>query len=96
MDSFSQEQKQYLQGFMAGVEQRGGKPYAGETFDGEITNDEEEAERDLAEDVHGTPVDDLNKQERIRSAPATASSVCGSSTRSGLRRRGRGRTTCGT
>ncbi len=66
MDSFSQEQKQYLQGFLAGVEQRGGKPYAGETPDGEITNDEEEAERDLADDVYGTPVDDLNKQERIK------------------------------
>jgi len=66
MDSFSQEQKQYLQGFMAGVEQRGGKPYAGETPDGDITNDEEDAERDLVDEVHGTPVDDLCKQERTK------------------------------
>jgi ferredoxin-nitrite reductase len=42
----TREQKQYLQGYMAGVDQRGGKPYASETPDGEITNDEEEAERD--------------------------------------------------
>ncbi len=65
-EGFTREQKQYLQGFMAGVEQRGGKPYAGETPDGKITNDEDEAERDLADDVHGTPVDDLCKQERIK------------------------------
>lgn len=65
-EGFTREQKQYLQGFMAGVEQRGGKPYAGETPDGKITNDEDEAERDLADDVYGTPVDDLCKQERIK------------------------------
>ena len=65
-EGFTREQKQYLQGFMAGVDQRGGKPFAGETPDGDITNDEDEAERDLADDVYGTPVEDLCKQERTK------------------------------
>jgi ferredoxin-nitrite reductase len=68
-DSFTQEQKQYLQGFMAGVEQRGGRSFAGKTAGDEITDDPEEAESDLAdrpEAVHGTPVDELSQQERAK------------------------------
>lgn len=68
--SFTQEQKQYLQGFMSGLNQRGGKPFAGETAEGEITSSSEEAERDLADaqpqTVYGTPADELSKQERVK------------------------------
>lgn len=67
---FSEAQKQYLQGFMTGVIQRGDVPFAGETADGRITSDPETAERDLSDPrpdgVYGTPVDELSKQERIK------------------------------
>lgn len=66
--SFNQEQKQYLEGFMAGIQQRGGRPYAGETAEGRVTSDPDEADRELSEepDVYGTQVDDLSRQERIK------------------------------
>ncbi len=70
MQPFSEEQKQYLQGFMAGVVQRGGLPFAGQTPDGRITHAPEAAERDLADpgidQLYGTPVEELSKQERIK------------------------------
>lgn len=65
-ESFSEEQKQYLQGFMAGVIQRGGMSFAGRTADGRITHEPNAAVRDLADSVYGTPVDELCKQERIK------------------------------
>lgn len=70
MHPFSEEQKQYLQGFMAGAMQRGGLPFAGQTPDGRITHDPDDAARDLAEPgidtLYGTPLDALCKQERIK------------------------------
>ncbi len=70
MQPFSEEQKQYLQGFMAGAMQRGGLPFAGQTADGRITHDPDAATNDLAEPgidtLYGTPFDELCKQERIK------------------------------
>ena len=69
---FNEEQKQYLQGFMAGVVQRGGLPFAGQTSDGLLTHAPADAVRDLAapaaasQTLHGTPLDELCKQERIK------------------------------
>jgi ferredoxin-nitrite reductase len=65
---FSEEQKQYLQGFMAGVVQRGGLPFAGQTAGGLITSNAAEAAQDLTETetLYGTPLDELCKHERIK------------------------------
>ena len=67
---FNEEQKQYLQGFMAGVVQRGGLAFAGETPAGQITADRADAARDLADPpvdtLHGFPLDEVTKQERIK------------------------------
>ncbi|GBD00477.1 Sulfite reductase [ferredoxin] [bacterium HR18] len=68
---FSEEQKQYLQGFMAGVLQRGGLTFVGQTADGRFTHQPEQAVRDLAATpaattFYGTPVDRLCKQEHIK------------------------------
>ncbi len=66
--SFTMEQKEYLQGFFAGVAQRG-VPFVGHTSAGLITSDpasglaNEAAE--APEDLYfGTPVSDLSKEER--------------------------------
>ncbi|MEO0795967.1 MAG: NirA family protein [Verrucomicrobiota bacterium] len=64
---FSPEQKQYLQGFFAGVAQR--TPYfVGQTADGQLTNDPSASSGgNLADDtVHGVAIDDLSKEERIK------------------------------
>jgi ferredoxin-nitrite reductase len=70
MQPFTEEQKQYLQGFMSGVVQRGGLPFAGQAPDGRITDESVAAERDLADpgidSLYGTPVDELCRQERIK------------------------------
>ena len=60
---FSTEQKQYLQGFFAGVAQRGMLPFAGTTAAGLITNDPAQAEGQQ-ELWFGTPVEDLAREER--------------------------------
>lgn len=68
--AFTEEQKQYLQGFMAGVAQRGAAPYVGMTGDGRITNDPAEGGSNQAgkspETLHGTPIEDLCKEELIK------------------------------
>jgi ferredoxin-nitrite reductase len=66
---FTSEQKHYLQGFFAGVCQRGPIPFAGETADGLITADPSAGQRNLAvapaeEMWHNTPVTDLAREER--------------------------------
>ncbi len=65
---FTGEQKQYLQGFFAGVNQRGLLPFVGHTRAGLITNDRAAAEADEVEETEemwfGTPVSDLCKEER--------------------------------
>lgn len=66
---FTSEQKQYLQGFFAGVSQRSSIPFAGETADGLMTADPSTGQRNLAavpaEEIwHNTPVTDLAREER--------------------------------
>ena len=47
---FTDEQKEYLRGFFAGVSQRGLIPFVGHTADGRITNDPA-TELDLAAEI---------------------------------------------
>jgi len=64
---FTSEQKQYLQGFFAGVAQRG-ELFVGQTANGQFTHDAQAAAGgNLAEEmVHGVPIEDLCKEERIK------------------------------
>jgi ferredoxin-nitrite reductase len=66
---FSVEQKQYLQGFFAGVAQRGLVPFVGQTAAGLITNEPapgrtNQAAEATEETYFGTPLSDLCKEER--------------------------------
>jgi ferredoxin-nitrite reductase len=66
--SFTEEQKQYLQGFFAGLQQRGLVPFAGHLNDGRITNDPATGAKNLATEepeplVFGTPVSELCREE---------------------------------
>lgn len=60
---FSADQKEYLQGFMAGVVASGQFPFAGHTADGRITATAAEAAA-TEPLVHGTLLSDLCKEER--------------------------------
>ena len=65
--SFTTEQKEYLQGFFAGIAQRG-VPFVGHTPSGLITSDPasglvNQAAEALEETYFGTPVSDLSKEE---------------------------------
>lgn len=68
--AFSNDQKEYLQGFMAGVLASGQYAYVGTTADGRLTHDGAMATsaRNLAapadDSVFGTPLSDLSKPER--------------------------------
>jgi len=66
--TFTEEQKQYLQGFFAGVQQRGLIPFAGHLADGRITNDPSSGAKNLAVEqteplYFGTPVSELCREE---------------------------------
>jgi ferredoxin-nitrite reductase len=63
--TFTSEQKEYLAGLMAGIAQRRQHPYVGLTRDGGLTGDPADGGANLAAPVtvHGTPIDDLCKQE---------------------------------
>jgi ferredoxin-nitrite reductase len=66
---FTEEQKHYLQGFFAGVAQRGSFPFVGYTESGQITNNPAAGAVNQAAEVpeetyFGTPVSDLCKEER--------------------------------
>ncbi len=65
---FTNEQKEYLRGFFAGVSQRGLAPFVGHTADGRITNDPELClPNDTVESEplwFNIPVSDLSKEER--------------------------------
>ena len=61
--AFSSDQKQYLEGFFAGVNQRGGMPFLGQNASGQFTNSPSEA---VEETVYGTPLEDLCKEELIK------------------------------
>lgn len=65
--TFTETQKHYLQGFFAGVQQRGCTPFAGHLSDGRITNDPSTGAANLAEHLEplhfGTPVSELCREE---------------------------------
>jgi ferredoxin-nitrite reductase len=65
---FTSEQKEYLQGFFAGVAQRGFNPFVGNTADGLITANPASGVRNEAEPAEetwfNTPVSDLSREER--------------------------------
>src|SRR6185437_13833365 len=65
---FSLAQQQYLQGFFAGVAQRGVMPFVGHTASGHITNDPasglvNQAAEEAEPTWFGTPLSDLCKEE---------------------------------
>jgi ferredoxin-nitrite reductase len=65
--AFTAVQKEYLQGFFAGIAQRGFTPFVGETAGGLITADASSgvANQAAAPDTYfGTPVEDLCREER--------------------------------
>lgn len=69
LSGFSLAQKEYLQGFFAGVAQRSVMPFAGHTPSGQITNDPNSALADQSAEEpeptwFGTPVSELCKEER--------------------------------
>lgn len=61
--AFTNSQKQYLEGFFSGVQQRSGMPFLGQDSNGRFTGEPEQASTDH---VFGTPVDDLCKEEQIK------------------------------
>ena len=65
---FTDEQKEYLRGFFAGVSQRGLIPFVGHTADGRITNDPASGLPNEAVESEplwfNTPVSDLSQEER--------------------------------
>lgn len=61
--TFDTEQKQYLEGFFSGVNQRGGLPFLGQNAAGQFTDDPAGS---VEPSVHGTPVDELCKEELIK------------------------------
>ncbi|HUZ96375.1 MAG TPA: NirA family protein [Edaphobacter sp.] len=66
---FSLAQQQYLQGFFAGVAQRGVIHFVGQTLSGQITNDPDsglvnQAAEEAEPTWFGTPLSDLCKEER--------------------------------
>ncbi|MFD0895645.1 NirA family protein [Luteolibacter ambystomatis] len=60
---FSEDQKAYLTGFFSGVLHRDKVPFLGQLADGRFTH---EAGADVTENVHGTPLEDLCREERIK------------------------------
>ena len=64
---FTSEQKEYLQGFFAGIAQRGVTPFVGHTADDLITSDPASGLLNHAETEplwFNTPVEDLCQEER--------------------------------
>ena len=61
--TFDTEQKQYLEGFFSGVNQRGGMPFLGQNAGGQFTDNPAES---VEQTVHGTPIDELCKEETIK------------------------------
>ena len=69
VESFSIEQKEYLQGFFAGIANRGLVPFVGETAAGLITHDAtlggpNQAAEPVEPTFFGTPVSDLCREEQ--------------------------------
>lgn len=66
--AFTEEQKNYLQGFFAGLQHRGAVPFAGYLPDGRITNDPSTGTANLAAQEpeasrFGTPISELCREE---------------------------------
>lgn len=61
--TFSTNQKQYLEGFFSGVNQRPNMPFVGQNATGQFTDNPGEA---VEETVYGTPIDELCKEEVIK------------------------------
>ncbi|NYF78336.1 NirA family protein [Granulicella arctica] len=66
--AFTEEQQQYLQGFFAGIAQRGAIPFVGHNASGQITNDPASGLVNQAAEApetmyFGTPVSDLCREE---------------------------------
>lgn len=61
--TFDTEQKQYLEGFFSGVNQRGAMPFLGQNGGGQFTDNPTES---IEANVHGTPLDELCKEETIK------------------------------
>ncbi|MFT5623092.1 MAG: ferredoxin-nitrite reductase [Bacteroidia bacterium] len=61
--TFDTAQKQYLEGFFSGVNQRSGMPFLGQNADGQFTDNPAES---VEQTVHGTPIDELCKEEAIK------------------------------
>ncbi|MBL6828580.1 MAG: NirA family protein [Puniceicoccaceae bacterium] len=62
-EAFTPEQKQYLEGFFAGVNQRPSMPFLGQNAAGQFTGEPSEA---AEQTVYGTEIDDLCKEEQIK------------------------------
>ncbi len=60
---FSEEQKQYLEGYFTALKRQGGIPWLSKDADGRFSADKPTA---VEEHVYGTPIDELCKEERIK------------------------------
>ena len=69
-NTFNEEQKEYLAGFLLAAARRGNTFFAGHTADGLLTADPASGAANLAaaqeETYFGTPLDELCKEERIK------------------------------
>jgi ferredoxin-nitrite reductase len=68
---FSNAQKEYLEGFAAGLRARGLIPFVGERADGALTHRADEAAANLAgpppaDTAFGVPIDELTREERLK------------------------------
>ncbi len=68
---FTDEQKEYIAGYLSGVAARQIVPFAGHLADGRITNTASDGAANLAappeeETAFGVPIDDLSKEERLK------------------------------
>ena len=63
ISTFDSAQKQYLEGFFTGVNQRGGLPFMGQNAGGQFTDNPSES---VEQTVYGTPIDELCKEETIK------------------------------
>ncbi len=69
---FTDEQKEYIAGYLAGVAARQIVPFAGHLADGRITHDPKDGAANLAapadeeETAFGVPIDELSREERLK------------------------------
>jgi ferredoxin-nitrite reductase len=66
-EPFTDEQKQYLEGYFTALRQQGGIPFLGQNEAGQFTSEASSPSPTReAETVFGTPIEDLCKEERIK------------------------------